>query len=390
MTDVVYVYPWDIVGDPRAPARLGSLGVGSVAVAATYHATRAATPLHPAHRLVNARHSACYVPVREEVWKGARLVPATPSAWMSSADPFGEAAAALRAEGLPVHAWIVLTHNSLLGSANPDLVVVNAFGEPYPYALCPASPEVRDYCHTLVREVVELGEPDGLVLEACGAPGFRHAGLHEKTDGADWSPAQIALLSLCFCRACRARYESAGVDVRELASRVRAGVDAAPGSAPGSVEDALGDLARPVRHLRTGLARELRDPVTAWIRTARPGMPLALHGDADPWATGSFPTISTDDGAVDADVLVGNCWNDPETDMAGLRALRRLAERHRAGPRRRIGAYALALPPRPADGAALSRLADGYRAAGADEIHWYHGGLVSAARLEAIGRAVRE
>ncbi|WP_200926649.1 hypothetical protein [Sphaerimonospora mesophila] len=395
MTDVVYAYPWDIVGDPRAPARLRSLGVDSVALAATYHATRAATPLHPAHRLVDARHAACYVPVREEAWKEARLVPATPSGWMASADPFGEAAAALRAEGLSVHAWTVLTHNALLGSADPDLVVVNAFGEPYPYALCPAFQEVRDYCHTLVREIVELGEPDGLILEACGALGFRHAGLHEKTDGADWSPVQIALLSLCFCRACRTRYESAGLDVSELASRVRAGVDGASGSAPGSVEDALGDLAQAVRDLRTGLARELRDPLTARIRSARPGMPLALHADADPWATGSFATVSTGDGAVDADLLVGNCWNAPEADMAGLRALRRLAERHRpdephrTGARVRIGAYALALPPRPADGAALSRLADGYRAAGADEIHWYHGGLVSATRLKAIGQAVR-
>ncbi|WP_433497383.1 hypothetical protein ACQP1K_20840 [Sphaerimonospora sp. CA-214678] len=399
MTNVIYVYPWDIVGDPRAPARLRSLGVDSVALAATYHATRAATPLHPAHRLVDARYAACYVPVREEAWKDARLVPAVPAEWTASADPFGEAAAALRAEGLPVHAWTVLTHNSLLGSADPGLVVVNAFGEPYPYALCPASQEVRDYCHTLVGEIVELGEPDGLILEACGALGLRHAGLHEKTDGADWSPVQIALLSLCFCRTCRTRYESAGVDVSELTSRVRAGVDRASGSAPASVEEALGDLAQAVRTLRTGLARELRDPLTARIRSARPGMPLALHADADPWATGSFATVSTS-GTVDADLLIGNCWNDPEADMAGLRALRRLGEPNRpdapyrpAEPGRlgpRIGAYVLALPPRPADGAALSRLAGGYRAAGADEIHWYHGGLVSAARLKAIGQAVRE
>ncbi|MDI9582044.1 MAG: hypothetical protein QM207_15235, partial [Thermobispora sp.] len=70
----------------------------------------------------------------------------------------------------------------------------------------------------------------------------------------------------------------------------------------------------------------------------------------------------------------------PETDTEGLRALGRL------GPR--VGAYLLALPPRPADGAALARLAETYRAAGAAEIHWYHAGLASAARLKAIAEAI--
>ncbi|MEW9532250.1 hypothetical protein [Microbispora sp. NPDC049125] len=370
--NVIYAYPWDLVGDPAAAGRLASLGAGAVALAASYHTTRAATPRHPAHRLVDARHAACYVPVREEAWKGRRLVPGTPT-WVASDDPFGEARDALRAAGLPVHAWTVLTHNTLLGAANPDLVVRNAFGELYPYALCPAAAEVRDYCRTLVHEIVELGEPDALILEACGALGFRHGGHHEKTDGADWSPAQIALLSLCFCASCEERYASAGIDVAELRARVRAGVD----GRPASVDDALGDLADAVRGLRTGLAGKLRDLLVAEARSLRAGIPIALHASADPWATGPFATVPA---GVDVDLLVGNCWNSPEVDEAGLRAL------HRLGPR--VGAYVLALPPRPADGAALSWLAEAYTAAGADEIHWYHGGLASPARLEAIAEAI--
>ncbi|GII33266.1 hypothetical protein [Planotetraspora mira] len=373
--NVIYAYPWDLVGDDAAAGRLKALGADAVALAASYHTTRAATPLHPAHRLVDALHSACYVPVREEAWKNSRLVPGTPS-WMAPGDPFGEARDALRAEGLAVHAWTVLTHNSLLGAANPDLVVRNAFGESYRYALCPASGDVREYCRTLVHEVVELGAPDALILEACGALGFRHGGHHEKTDGTDWSPAQLALLSLCFCAACVSRYESAGLDVAVLRSKIRAAVDRDPRSVS-SVEEALGDLAEAVRDLRTGLAGELRDLLLAEARSVRPGMPVALHASADPWATGPFATVPP---GVDADVLVGNCWNALEVDEAGLRALGRL------GPR--VGAYLLALPPRPADPAALSWLADAYIAAGAEEIHWYHGGLASAARLEAISATI--
>ena len=44
------------------------LGIGEVSLAATYHGTRAATPLHPAHRLVEAPHAALYRPVRESAW----------------------------------------------------------------------------------------------------------------------------------------------------------------------------------------------------------------------------------------------------------------------------------------------------------------------------------
>ena len=47
-------------------------------------------------------------------------------------------------QGLQVEAWIVLTHNSTLGRAHPDLVVRNAFGDAYPYALCPAAQDVQE------------------------------------------------------------------------------------------------------------------------------------------------------------------------------------------------------------------------------------------------------
>ena len=89
---VGYAYPWDYAGDPAAAPRAAALGLGSVAVAASYHATRAATLLHPEHRIHDAEHAACYVPVREQAWRGHRLVPAAPS-W----DPDGDSFASARA-----------------------------------------------------------------------------------------------------------------------------------------------------------------------------------------------------------------------------------------------------------------------------------------------------
>jgi hypothetical protein len=371
---IAHAYPWDLVDDPAAAERIAGLGVDAVALAASYHTVRAATPLHPRHRLVDARHAALYLPVRQEVWRGRRLVPAGPS-WVDGDDPYGAASAALRGAGLPVHAWTVLTHSSRLGDQRPDLTVRSAFGERYPYALCTSAPDVVEYAHTLVSEVVELGAPDGVVLEACGPLGLFHGGHHEKTDGADWTPVQQTLLSLCFCAACLDRYAAGGVDAAELGGRVRSAVD----GGAGSVAEALGaDLAERVSQIRTGVVRDLRRLLVGRVRELAPGTRVALHATADPWATGPFATVAP---AVDADVdvLVASCWPGPEVSVPAIRALRELAARDTV-----VAGYLLALPPRPADGEELLKEALHYVEAGATEFHLYHAGLASRRRLDAL------
>ncbi len=61
-------YPWDLIDDPGAVARVRAAGADGVAIAAAYHSVRAATPLHPRHRIVDARSAALYLPVREGAW----------------------------------------------------------------------------------------------------------------------------------------------------------------------------------------------------------------------------------------------------------------------------------------------------------------------------------
>ncbi|NRQ39003.1 hypothetical protein HII36_45365 [Nonomuraea sp. NN258] len=366
--NIAYVYPWDVVGDPAAPDRLAALGVDAVALAATYHSTRAATPHHPAHRVLDVPYSACYLPIRPSAW--GRLVPSAPT-W-TSPDAYLLARDALKAAGLRVHAWTVLTHNSRLGAAHPDLVVRNAFGDPYPHALCPAHEDVLDYCERLVREVLELGEPDGIVLESCGPMGFAHQSAHEKTAGADWDALDAELLSLCFCTACAGR----------LPAGVRERVRAAVGSPAASIEDVLGPDADKVRAVRVGLSAVLRARLIAVSRLVAPDVPITLHANPDPWATAAFAALP--DGDPGLDVLVGNCWGDQVTDAARLA---RLAES--AAPGQRVGAYVLALPPRPADGEVLAAQLRIYAEAGATEFHLYHAGLASPRRLAAMAEALR-
>ncbi|TCO52541.1 hypothetical protein [Actinocrispum wychmicini] len=369
---VAHVYPWDVVGDPDAPERIAGLGVDAVALAASYHTVRAVTPAHPEHRLIDARHAAFYLPIREEAWRGRRLRPASPS-WVGDSS-FVVARDSLRAAGLPVYAWTVLTHSSLLGDRHPDLTVVNAFGDRYPYALCPANADVAEYCQTLVEEIVEVGKPDGIVLEACGPLGFVHGGHHEKTEGGDWGLVRQQLLSLCFCDGCVDRYS----DAPALRARIRAAVDA---SEPESVISVLGPLADWVMEARTSVASDLRKLLVGRIRSLAPETRVIVHATADPWGTGPFATVAPEVG-VEVDALVAMCWPGPAASAPNIRALRKLA------PETRIAGYVLALPPKPVDGQAILAEMRTLAEEGVEEFHLYHAGLASAARLDAIRDAI--
>ncbi|TGZ18831.1 hypothetical protein DV517_38040 [Streptomyces sp. S816] len=136
MKAAAFVYPWDVNGDPDAPARIAGLGVEQVTLAAAYHSTRALTPRHPRHRVVTAEHAAVLYPPGDH-WTGRTPRPYPAGRW-APGDAHGEAARALAGAGLAVHTWVVLAHNSRLGAEHPDTSVVNAYGDRYPWR--PASP----------------------------------------------------------------------------------------------------------------------------------------------------------------------------------------------------------------------------------------------------------
>jgi hypothetical protein len=373
---VGYAYPWDYIGDPAAASRAATLGLDAVAVAASYHATRAATPLHPDRRIFDAEYAACYVPVREAAWRSHRLIPAIP-AWDSNGDSFGNAYRQVMAQGLQVEAWIVLTHNSTLGRAHPDLVVRNAFGDVYPYALCPAAQDVQDYCLTLVEEILGSNPVHGVVLESCGPMGVDHASKHDKTEFAGWDQPRRALLSLCFCQACERRYAAAGLDRGHLAHLVRAGVD----SGIGTIEDCLGEgLAAEVAAIRTGIAKQLRTSLVERCRSVAPSVRITVHGSSDPWATGSFATLQPAVGEG-IDGVVASCW-DPATGNHRIRGLRALA-----APGTDVGAY-LRLDRGWTVGEMTDRRLQEYLTSGMSELHLYHLGLLGQEGQAAMRYAI--
>jgi len=369
-----YLYPWDVDGDPAAADRVAGLGLDGVSLAAAYHAVRAVTPFHPGHRIVT-RDAAVYYRADPARWSGAALRPAA----AEPAGSFERAAERLRAAGLGVTAWVVLTHNSRLAAAEPACAVRNAFGDEYPWALCAGSAPVREYAARLAAEVAALAGVDGVELEACGWYGFEHGSAHDKTgDVASLAGAAGEwLLSLCFCAGCRDAYQAAGADPDKLAAQIRAAADGGP-ALPG---DSAGLLAS----TRAAAARRLLGDVTAAVRAAAPGKPVLLHTDPDPRAAGSNPgydlTAACGPGGVDGVVLA--CG-----DRA--RAVSLVTAATAAVPAgTAVIAVLQAVAGLGGDPGSLPAQAAAVRAAGATELRFYHAGLATASDLAAI-RALRQ
>jgi hypothetical protein len=383
------LYPWDVDGDPAAAGRLAGLGLAGVTLAAAYHAVRAVTPFHPGHRIVT-RDAAVYYRADPSRWRGTALRPARLRPAVSRpAGSFERAAAALRARGLAVTAWAVLTHNDRLGAVVPSAAVRNAFGDTYPWALCLAAPAVREYAVTLAGEVAALAGADAVEFEACGWYGVEHLSAHDKTAGAADGAAAQWLLSVCFCAACRREYAAAGADPQWLATAVRAAVDApAEGVAPaggaaqaggaastgGALPGAAADVLLAVR---AALATRFQREVVAAARDAAPGKPIYLHVHPDLRATGANPGYEPAALAHAAGIVL-SCW-DPATAPALVTRAAATAARGSA-----VAASLLAVAGLGGDPATLPAQADAVRAAGATELRLYHAGLASAGDLAAI------
>jgi hypothetical protein len=364
-----YLYPWDIDGDPAAADRIAGLGITEVSLAAAYHDVRAVAPFHPAHRIVT-RAAAVYYQPDPSRWRGTRMRPAVCA--KSPPGSFGRAARRLRAAGLRVSAWLVIAHNETLGVAHPDATVRNAFGDPYPWALCVASPDVRDYAATLAAEVAPADDVDGIELEACGWYGFHHLSGHDKTGLAD------PLLDICFCPSCEGAGAAAGLDVAGLRDEVRTAIDA---RAPLPAQ--AGD---PVHRVRADLAAGFLRAVVESARAAAPGKPVLVHTHPDPRQAGSNPGFSLP-GLSGADGVILGCPVEVSPASALVSEGARAYGGGQGGRPLRIAATLTAITATGGRPDELPALTDAVLASGATEVRFYHAGLASAVELAAIKKA---
>ncbi|MFD9562929.1 hypothetical protein [Streptomyces sp. NPDC059994] len=370
-----FLYPWDVIGDPDAPARIAGLGVGQVTLAAAYHSTRALTPHHPRHRVVTAEHAAVLYPVDERRWSGRTLRPYAAGRW-APGDAYGEAAEALAAVGLDVHSWVVLAHNSRLGAEHPETSVVNAYGDRYPWAPCIARPEVRAYLVALAAEAAVRPGARGTELESCGWYGLAHLHAHDKIAGVALDDTAQYLMSLCFCDSCRQGYGEWGLDAERLAGEVRAALEPVWRGGP----CAGGELLEATVGYRAAVARSLQEEAVGAVRDAAgPGFQVLLH--ADPGVHRCGANVGVDVAGVFglADGVVVPC-------PAGRPDLLRPFAAH-AGAGAVVAANFTVVAGMGGRPGALGEDAVRAEGAGATELRLYHGGLASGEDVAAVRRS---
>jgi len=329
MKTSVFLYPWDVLGDPDGARRIADLGVRQVTLASAYHSVRALTPRHPRHRIVTAEHAAVLYPLDGRRWSGRALRPYPAGDWTglpAGADAHGEAAALLAAVGLEVHTWVVLAHNSRLGAEHPEIAVVNAYGDRYPWAPCIARPAVRAYLVDLAAEAAPRPGARGTELESLGWYGVAHLHAHDKIGGVPLGDAAAYLMSLCFCPSCREGYAGLGADPDEVAAAVRgalapvwAGADGGRGRP--AVEALLGpDLAALTLNWRTATAGSLQREVVAAVRAAAPpGFRVLMHADPVAYHCGANAGVDPARVLTFTDGVVLPCTGGPDTREAVLR-----------------------------------------------------------------------
>ncbi|MGW3957820.1 hypothetical protein ACWEKM_44735 [Streptomyces sp. NPDC004752] len=384
MKTSAYVYPWDVNGDPVAPARLARLGTAQVTLAAAYHSTRALTPRHPRHRVVTAEHAAVLYPLGDR-WAGRTLRPYPAGDW-APGDAYDEAAEALAAAGLEVYTWVVLAHNSRLGADHPDTSVVNAYGDRYPWAPCIAQPATRAYLVDLAAEAAVRPGARGTELESLGWYGLAHLHAHDKIGGVGLGEAGQYLMSLCFCPDCRAGYAERDLDPGRLAAAVRTALEPLWRGAPdhggwAGVAKLLGEpLAAATRAWRDAAARALQEAAVAAVRAAAPeGFQVLLHADPVSYHCGADAGVDPAHILTVADGVVVPC-----TGGTGL--LAPFADRRRAGAV--LAAKFTMVSGMGGSPGTLAADAARARAAGATELRLYHAGLASDDDLAAVREAL--
>ncbi|MEU9209661.1 hypothetical protein AB0D27_17330 [Streptomyces sp. NPDC048415] len=384
-----FVYPWDVNGDPEAASRIAGLGVRQVTLASAYHSTRALTPRHPRHRIVTASHAAVLYPVDDARWEGRSLRPYAAGEW-APGDAYGEAAAELAETGLDVHTWVVLAHNSRMGTEHPSTSVVNAYGDRYPWAPCIAQPGTRAYLVDLAAQAAVRPGARGTELESLGWYGLAHLHAHDKIGGVGLGDAGQYLMSLCFCAVCLDGYAEQGLAAGEPAAAVRDALEPVwRGAAPSDggwagVEKLLGaERAGATRAWRDGVARTLQEAAVSAVRAAAPaGFQVLLHADPVSYHCGANAGVDPAHVLSVADGVVVPC-----TGGAGL--LTPFAEVRREG--RAGGVLAANFTVVSGMGGRPGGLAaDAERAVslGATELRLYHAGLASDGDLEAVRAAL--
>ncbi len=390
----MFVYPWDLAdeGTEAVAERLGDAGMNTAVLAASYHAGKFLRPHALARRVYFPVDGTVYFRPAPDRYRDTPLRPLM-NPLVDEYDGF-DVLTRQRPGGLDVAAWVVALHNTRLGTAHPDYVARNAYGDPYYYSLCPAHPEVRAYLVALLGDLAASYPIPRIVIEAPGFLPYAH-GFHHETSLVEANPWCSALLALCFCPACTRRAQAAGLDAGRIAGGVRRALDAfyaAPLLPAPSGTQALywlvADLVR-APDIAAYLAARI-DTVASLLAEVRAALPPATRLSVIPSVSHPLGHAWLDGGdlarfAEHADALEVLAYRASPAEAADL-----WWARHRLGERAHLHVVLRPAYPDTADEANLAAKVRLVKEIGAEGISFYNYGHVRAGHLAWIKRALAE
>jgi len=218
----IYAYPWDLAetGVPDAVGRFQALGLDTVTVAGSYHAGKFLRPHGRAGKVYFPEDGTVYF--KPDPARYGDIKPIANSMLADGRDMVRELSGQRQ---MAANVWLVLLHNTRLGTAHPEATVANAFGDRYVYSLCPSAPAARAYAIGLARDVTESYPVSGISLETPGFLPYSHGFHHEFALNRPnaWLNAQ---LGLCFCEHCLSAAKRAGVRVEALRKQIAEDIEA--------------------------------------------------------------------------------------------------------------------------------------------------------------------
>ncbi|MCW5882792.1 MAG: hypothetical protein KIS91_17810 [Anaerolineae bacterium] len=218
-----FTYPWDLTDAPveaTLTTMRDSYACNAVALAGSYHSATLLTPRGLRSYVVERPDAAAMFHPDLAAYPPEGPWPVVDTA-TADADILRRAADACARLGMQFNVWLVVLHSSALGRAHPDLTCHNIMEDAYSFSLCPSQARVRAYAVGLVRDVCHQVQPHTVLLESATFMPALHGGHHDISLLA-MNPVLQWLLTLCFCPACVARAEAAGVDVVGAADDTRA------------------------------------------------------------------------------------------------------------------------------------------------------------------------
>jgi hypothetical protein len=213
----LYAYAWDLAdeGLDTVLGRVRLTGLNTITLAASYHAGKFVRPHGVSGKVYFPTDGTVYFRARPERYGHIRPLV---NPLVAEFDAF--AMLEKEASDLDRVAWVVCCHNTPLGERHPEFTTRNAFGDPYPYSLCPAHPAVRDYVVNLVSDLADRHDLAGVALETPGWLPYDH-GFHHEFALLPLDRFAKSLLALCFADATRSAAAAAGIDADRLQAKTK-------------------------------------------------------------------------------------------------------------------------------------------------------------------------